>query len=316
MPDFVSSCNRKGYSICLGKSALSLCLNSAMISKLSCQHLFSFLNFSVVAVSNSLCSIASFAILDLKCWALTIGSFCLTGMHCCHLSEPANGRLLVTGQQYQDQANYACNEGYRLEGSSVRTCQVSGAIADWSGRPARCVRKLDKDALFLLLSNSLHIEEVSHASLEIISKYEPLVMNTLHHALLLHVENYNPGMQTLSREQLPQFIIFEILQSSYSRYSRQVSCFPHAFVLLVRWSVEFILFYFLFCSNILPRPWCARKWWTRPGVCCVPSWWHCGLLLQCGIWACWATKSELSWYWPMGQTASRVSRYVFIISTE
>ena len=57
---------------------------------------------------------------------------------CGALANPANGRVSHTGgTTYGQIAYYYCNTGYRLVGSSTRTCQATGS---WSGSAPTCPR--------------------------------------------------------------------------------------------------------------------------------------------------------------------------------
>ena len=53
---------------------------------------------------------------------------------CGSLPGPANGRVEFTGTTEGATATYSCDSGYRLEGSSTRTCLSSG----WSGTAPSC----------------------------------------------------------------------------------------------------------------------------------------------------------------------------------
>ena len=57
-------------------------------------------------------------------------------MSCGALNSPANGRVSDTGRTtYGQTATYSCNTGYRLVGSSTRTCLATGM---WSGSAPTC----------------------------------------------------------------------------------------------------------------------------------------------------------------------------------
>ena len=57
---------------------------------------------------------------------------------CPNLDDPSNGSVSVDSPFYRGRANYRCNPGYRLEGWSYRTCQLSGK---WNGIPPVCISK-------------------------------------------------------------------------------------------------------------------------------------------------------------------------------
>ena len=51
------------------------------------------------------------------------------------LSSPENGNLVKTGNIYQSEAEYECDEGYALVGLMIRVCQADG---QWSGSEPHC----------------------------------------------------------------------------------------------------------------------------------------------------------------------------------
>lgn len=55
---------------------------------------------------------------------------------CGSLSPPDNGKKVGTWYLEGDQVRFSCNNGYQLQGSSVRVCLLSG---QWSGEEAKCV---------------------------------------------------------------------------------------------------------------------------------------------------------------------------------
>ena len=61
-----------------------------------------------------------------------------TVVECPPLANPSNGNISVTEGVYQDTVTYACNDGFRLIGDPMRTCQSDG---EWSGSPPTCQRK-------------------------------------------------------------------------------------------------------------------------------------------------------------------------------
>ena len=55
---------------------------------------------------------------------------------CGTLTNPANGQVIHTGgTTFGETATYSCNTGYRLVGSSIRTCLVTRG---WSGSIPTC----------------------------------------------------------------------------------------------------------------------------------------------------------------------------------
>ncbi|NWV23166.1 DAF factor, partial [Origma solitaria] len=60
-------------------------------------------------------------------------------MQCPHPGNPENGRAVVlTDLLFESKINYTCDQGYKLVGSSQRTCEVSGTRVSWSGDPPAC----------------------------------------------------------------------------------------------------------------------------------------------------------------------------------
>lgn len=55
---------------------------------------------------------------------------------CGSLSPPDNGKKVGTWYLEGDRVRFSCNNGYQLQGSSVRVCLSSG---QWSGEEAKCV---------------------------------------------------------------------------------------------------------------------------------------------------------------------------------
>jgi len=63
-------------------------------------------------------------------------------VRCVDLGEPDNGMIdCMLGDDgvtsYQDMCRFSCAEGYRLSGSTSRTCQSDGT---WSGDSTTCHR--------------------------------------------------------------------------------------------------------------------------------------------------------------------------------
>lgn len=58
-------------------------------------------------------------------------------MGCQPIESPANGQVLISGQEFGDTATYSCSSGFSLEGgNSLRTCLDNG---EWSGKASHCV---------------------------------------------------------------------------------------------------------------------------------------------------------------------------------
>ncbi len=57
---------------------------------------------------------------------------------CGSLNDPTDGRVQLTTTTYNSMAEYACNTGYNLNGSSIRTCREDG---EWSGNQPTCQSK-------------------------------------------------------------------------------------------------------------------------------------------------------------------------------
>jgi hypothetical protein len=56
-------------------------------------------------------------------------------LRCPDLENPADGSVVYDGLVVGSQATYSCNDGYRLVGSSTRTCEIDGT---WSGESPLC----------------------------------------------------------------------------------------------------------------------------------------------------------------------------------
>ena len=70
-----------------------------------------------------------------------IATSCLMLFHstvvdCGRLDNPENGRVFITGTRVGSIATYRCNRGFRLLGSSRRTCQSN---SQWSGQAPVCI---------------------------------------------------------------------------------------------------------------------------------------------------------------------------------
>ncbi|XP_064400356.1 sushi, von Willebrand factor type A, EGF and pentraxin domain-containing protein 1-like [Halichondria panicea] len=70
-------------------------------------------------------------------WSGSDPSCQLIAENCPVLNNPSNGRVSVSSYVIGGRAIYSCNIGYRLSGSSSRTCSSSGS---WSGSNPSCQR--------------------------------------------------------------------------------------------------------------------------------------------------------------------------------
>ena len=59
-------------------------------------------------------------------------------VRCGGLSDPSNGRVIITNDVPGGTATYSCNSGYNLNGQNTRTCQNNG---EWSGEAPICQRE-------------------------------------------------------------------------------------------------------------------------------------------------------------------------------
>ena len=64
---------------------------------------------------------------------------------CGDLSNPVNGRVVLQLTTEGSVATYSCNKGYKLSGSSTRTCGSDGA---WTGDAPTCNSKCRLDLRF------------------------------------------------------------------------------------------------------------------------------------------------------------------------
>ena len=60
---------------------------------------------------------------------------------CGDLGDPINGQVFLTGTAPGALATYICDNGFRLDGSRNRVCQVNGG---WSAEEPTCTRKLSQ----------------------------------------------------------------------------------------------------------------------------------------------------------------------------
>ena len=59
-------------------------------------------------------------------------------VNCSSVSAPKGGRVSGSGLTYGSVRIFSCNTGYKLGGSTTRTCQADGS---WSGTIAICSSK-------------------------------------------------------------------------------------------------------------------------------------------------------------------------------
>ena len=59
-------------------------------------------------------------------------------VNCSSISAPTSGRVSGSGLTYRSVRTFSCNIGYKLGGSTTRTCQADGS---WSGTIAICSSK-------------------------------------------------------------------------------------------------------------------------------------------------------------------------------
>ena len=57
---------------------------------------------------------------------------------CPKLNSPTNGSMVGDTRVYNSVINFACENGYKSNGSAVRRCQANGT---WSGQALTCTRK-------------------------------------------------------------------------------------------------------------------------------------------------------------------------------
>ena len=57
-------------------------------------------------------------------------------VNCIIPGELQDGTRSTAANSYNTVVNYACNSGFRLVGSTTRTCQADGT---WSGEHPRCI---------------------------------------------------------------------------------------------------------------------------------------------------------------------------------
>ncbi|XP_078664783.1 sushi, von Willebrand factor type A, EGF and pentraxin domain-containing protein 1-like [Branchiostoma floridae x Branchiostoma belcheri] len=72
-----------------------------------------------------------------RCNSGYTGTCCQTAIQCPSLDSPRNGRVSSSSTRYGARVCTTCNTGYRLTGSSCRTCSGGGY---WSGSPGYCAK--------------------------------------------------------------------------------------------------------------------------------------------------------------------------------
>ena len=61
------------------------------------------------------------------------------GINCPSLDDPIGGNVeIMTAEDGTMTSEYTCNQGYRLIGNAVRSCQADGT---WNGNEPTCTRK-------------------------------------------------------------------------------------------------------------------------------------------------------------------------------
>ena len=73
--------------------------------------------------------------------------FLLLVVSCGSLSSPTNGSVTITEVTFGALANFTCDEGFNLIGSSSRQCQANG---NWSGNDTSCESML-KNSDFIVI---------------------------------------------------------------------------------------------------------------------------------------------------------------------
>lgn len=62
---------------------------------------------------------------------------CILLLDCGSLTDIPNGRVNLTGTDYGSKATYACDDGYVIVGSNIRSCTGDGV---WDGMAPTCER--------------------------------------------------------------------------------------------------------------------------------------------------------------------------------
>lgn len=63
----------------------------------------------------------------------------LLGVKCILPGDLKDGMKSTSANSYNTVVTYTCNQGFRLVGSTTRTCQADGS---WSGEHPRCIGKM------------------------------------------------------------------------------------------------------------------------------------------------------------------------------
>ena len=67
-------------------------------------------------------------------------SFPFIAKNCGPLAVPLNGSLTGNKTTFPNEVSFSCDEGFILNGSTIRSCQADGA---WSGVQTTCQGKID-----------------------------------------------------------------------------------------------------------------------------------------------------------------------------
>jgi hypothetical protein len=85
----------------------------------------------------------------------------ISGMRCSKPRKVRNGQIIFKSYRFNATQRAACNAGFRLTGSAVRTCRGNGY---WDGKQARCSKLLIVQ-LKLSIHTTQNISSSSHAVL-------------------------------------------------------------------------------------------------------------------------------------------------------
>jgi len=71
-------------------------------------------------------------------------------INCGKPTVPEHGSVVGESTRYPNTITYSCEDGYEIEGPSLRSCQANGT---WSGNEAetRCKRKYQYRVIFILV---------------------------------------------------------------------------------------------------------------------------------------------------------------------
>ena len=75
----------------------------------------------------------------------------ITVLDCGNLTDPVGGQVVVNGTTPGSVATYSCSTEFRLNGTSLRTCQTS---AQWSESAPTCDRK---DGTTIVVSSNVQV---------------------------------------------------------------------------------------------------------------------------------------------------------------